>query len=283
MAPRHTAFTELVGCIHPVQLAAMAGCGGPALAAAVQGAGGLGMVSWFVDLPDEACGINFLVPFLPRRDEITSIAGRARVAEFFYGEPNTEAVEAAHRGGAIVGWQVGSTAEALAAERAGCDYLIAQGVEAGGHVRGTAPLDALLPAVVEVTRVPVLAAGAIATAARVAEVIGLGAAGVRVGTRFLASVESNAHEDYVENLIASSGDDTELTEWFDRGWPNAPHRVLRSALDAARQQDWHDTQPPTRGENGSVSAMAQYAGMGVGDVTSVEPVAAIVADLVRLL
>jgi NAD(P)H-dependent flavin oxidoreductase YrpB (nitropropane dioxygenase family) len=104
-----------------------------------------------------------------------------------------------------------------------------------------------------------------------------------VGTRFLTCPESNAHEDYVANLLAATSEDTELTEWFGDGWPDAPHRVLRGALEHAQASGCRDPRPPTRSDVGPVADMAQYAGTGVGDVTTAQPAADVVADLVRLL
>ena len=277
-------FCELVGCRRPVQLAAMGGgVGGPELAAAVQGAGGLGMVSWHEEVPGAECGVNVLVPFLESADVVESAARRARVVEFFYGDPDPVLVAAAHGHGAVAGWQVGSVTEAVAAVRSGCDYVVVQGTEAGGHVRGTTPLDELLQAVVDAVTVPVVAAGGIATAERVAEVMGRGADAVRVGTRFLVCPESQAHEDYVKELIDASGEDTVLTGWFSEGWPDAPHRVLRPALEEARRSGWRLALPPHRGIDRRAADMAQYAGTGVGEVVAVQPAAAVVDDLVRLV
>ena len=276
-------FTELVGCRLPVQLAAMGGgVGGPALAAAVQGAGGFGMVSWGEEIPD-GCGVNVLAPFMPPAEQLRATARHARVMEFFYAEPDAAIVSLVHARGALAGWQVGSAREARAAAAAGCDYVVAQGTEAGGHVRATAPRDAVLSQVLECVEIPVLAAGGIATPGQVAAVCALGADGVRVGTRFLSCPESNAHEDYVADLLAASDDDTVLTEWFGDGWPNAPHRVLRGALERAQVSGCRSPLPPVRGEAGPVDDRAMYAGTGVGRVTTVEPAAAVVADLVRLL
>src|SRR5262249_18824526 len=129
---------------------------------------------------------------------------------------------------------------------------------------------------------PGLAATLIATAERVAELVRAGAAGVRVGTRFIATPESGAHPDYVRKLIAATGADTVLTEWFGEGWEHAPHRVLRSSLDAARKSGWRATMPPTKDMDG-VGDRALYAGMGVGDMTHIQPTADVVRDLVRLL
>jgi Nitronate monooxygenase len=150
----------------------------------------------------------------------------------------------AHAGGALAGWQVGSVAEAVAAAAAGCDYLVAQGIEAGGHVRGTQALDEILAQVVDAVRIPVLAAGGVATAERVVGLLRSGADGVRIGTRFLACPESGAHQEYVDSLLAATAGDTVLSEWFSEDWENAPHRVLRACEAAARQSGWRSTAPP---------------------------------------
>jgi nitronate monooxygenase len=106
----------------------------------------------------------------------------------------------------------------------------------------------------------------------------MGADAVRVGTRFVTSPESGAHADYVAKVLEAAGDDTVLTDWFSEGWPDAPHRVLRCALDSARE-----TVPPYRGVERTTNDMAMYAGMGVGDVTAGLPAQEVVADLVSLL
>jgi len=278
-----TRFTNLVGCTLPVQLAAMGGVGTTELAAAVAEAGGLGMVPAGTQPAGGACGVNFLMPFAPSVDEIAAAARQCRVVEFFYADPRADVVAAAHDAGAVAGWQVGSPAEAVAAEKAGCDYVVAQGIEAGGHVRGSQTLDEVLAQVLSSVRIPVVAAGGIATAERAAEVIRSGADAVRVGTRFVASPESGAHPDYVRMLLAATADDTVLTEWFSDGWENAPHRVLSSSVAAAQKTGWRATVPPYRGVDRNPSDMAMYAGMGVGDVNVSQPASEVVADLVRLL
>jgi nitronate monooxygenase len=278
-----TAFTDLVGCELPLQLAAMGSVGTTELAAAVVDAGGCGMVPMGVEPVEGACGANFLMPFEPPLDLITEAAGKCRAVECFYVDPRRDVVEAAHAGGALAGWQVGSAAEAKLAEECGCDYVVAQGREAGGHVRGSDPLDTVLAGTLEAVEVPVVAAGGVVSAERFAELIAAGADAVRVGTRFLPCPESGAHPAYVERLLAAGDDDTELTTWFGEGWEDAPHRVLRSALEAARESGWRSVIPPARGEEHDVADMALYAGEGVGGVTKVEPAADVVADLVRLL
>jgi NAD(P)H-dependent flavin oxidoreductase YrpB (nitropropane dioxygenase family) len=223
------------------------------------------------------------MPFVPDPDTIVGAARSARVIEFFYGDPDAAFVSAAHRGGALAGWQVGSVAEARAAEAAGCDYIVAQGIEAGGHVRGDQLLAVILPAVLASVGVPVVAAGGVATPRRFAQVMAMGADAVRVGTRFVTSPESGAHPEYVAALLAARGEDTVLTEWFNEGWSDAPHRVLRAALERAMETGWTETVPPYRGVGRSPSDMAMYAGLGVGDVTAAMPAAEVVADLVSLL
>ncbi len=277
-----TRFTDLVGCNLPLQLAALGGVGTPELAKAVVAAGGLGMVPGLAATPG-ACGVNFIVPFGPSAEVIEDAARSARVIEFFYGDPQSALVKAAHRGGALAGWQVGSAAEARAAEEAGCDYIVAQGIEAGGHVRGRQPLAEVLAAVLATVHVPVVAAGGIASPRRFAEVMAMGADAIRVGTRFVASPESGAHPDYVTALLAAKGEDTVLTEWFNEGWPDAPHRVLRSSLENARETGWKETVPPYRGVERTALDMAMYAGLGVGEVTESRPAREVVADLVSLL
>ena len=283
-----TRFTELVGCELPLQLATLGGVGTAELAAAVAREGGLGMMPGGTEPPDAesspgALGIGFLMPFGPSIEEVTQAAGRVRVVEFFYGEPRADLITAVHAGGALGAWQVGSVEEALAAEAVGCDFVVAQGREAGGHVRGTTPLLELLPKVLAAVRVPVVAAGGIGTAADVKKLFALGADAVRVGTRFVACEESGAHPDYARALIAAQGPgDTVLTSHFNEGWPNAPHRVLRIALENADRSGNHEGMPPNRARIGDVRDAAMYAGEGVGAVTARVPAAAVVRELMSL-
>jgi len=224
----------------PIQQAALGGASTPQLAIAVSRAGGLGMLehSSLIPLADRVAaveqahagpfGVNFLMPFMDRSklDDVELAAGRARLVEFFHDTPDPGLISLVHAGGALAGWQVGSVAEARQAVDAGCDLIIAQGVEAGGQVRGAVGLIPLLADVLEVDTVPVLAAGGISTARGMAAALAAGAAGVRVGTRFVATEESGAHPDYVAALLAAPADATILVEAFSVGWPGAPHRVL---------------------------------------------------------
>jgi NAD(P)H-dependent flavin oxidoreductase YrpB (nitropropane dioxygenase family) len=234
--------------------------------------------------PAGVCGTNFLIPYGPLIDQVVEAASVGGIVEFSFGDPRTDLVQAAHGEGALAGWQVGSAAEAKAAVECGCDFVVAQGIEAGGHVRGREPLERVLASVRDAVTVPVVAAGGVATAERFAEVMRLGADAVRIGTRFVVCSESDAHPRYVEAILAATGEDaTVLTDWFGEGWEHAPHRVLSTALEAARQSGWRSVKPPDRDVERDPSDMAMYAGTGVGDITSVGPAAEAVADLVRLL
>jgi NAD(P)H-dependent flavin oxidoreductase YrpB (nitropropane dioxygenase family) len=119
---------------------------------------------------------------------------------------------------------------------------------------------------------------------------------VRVGTRFAATAESDAHPEFVRALIAASADDTVLTTAFSTGWPDAPHRVLRRAVeeagaagsdvvgrvvdgDAAWDVPRWGVDPPTRWTEGAITAMALYAGQGVGAVNDAPGAAAVVEEL----
>lgn len=305
-----TPFTELVGCRVPIQSAPMGGVATPRLAAAVADAGGLGMIALHGAPADQVAtaldllaaattgmvGMNFLADIPPDDATVDAAAQRCRVVEFFYDDPIPRLVERVHALGALACWQIGSVDEASAAVDAGCDLLVAQGNNAGGHIRGRVPLFPLLDAVLDRVQVPVLAAGGVITARNLAAVLAAGAAGARVGTRFVASNESDAHPDYIDALLRATSSATTITEKFDVNWPNAPARVLQSCLDAASALEGDiagttgapESRPipkfspmaPRRGVTGRVDAMALYASQSVGEVVSVDPAEAIVAELV---
>lgn len=298
-----TRFTELVGCRFPIQQAGMGGASTPELAAAVSTAGGLGMLTATAEdvradvgvtldaTSGRPFGVNFLVPFLDRA-VLDDVAPRVRVVEWFWGQPDAVLVAVAHDAGALAAWQVGSRDEAVAAVDAGCDFVVAQGVEAGGHVRGTIGLLPLLDAVLDAVDAPVVAAGGIGTGRAVAAVLAAGASGARIGTRFVATSESGAHPAYKQALVSAQASETVLTEAFGVWWPNAPHRVLQSALQAATAlvADYAGTQnsrsiprfavtTPNRATTGRVDAMALYAGQSIDSVTAILSATDIVHEL----
>jgi nitronate monooxygenase len=283
----------MFGCRYPIQQAGIGGATSPDLALAVTRAGGLGMLTGTIGsqalsaqlalVPDDLpVGVNFLVPFLDR-SALDDASTRSPLVEFFWGEPDPTLIEIARRGGAHASWQVGSAEEARAAQDAGCDLLVAQGIEAGGHVRGTTGLLPLLDEIRAAVDIPIVAAGGIGTGRAMAAALTAGADAVRVGTRFMAAAESIAHPGYVDALIGASADDTVLTTAFGEGWPDAPHRVLKSAISAGEalgdEQSWAPDWP-TSASVDAPEAGALYAGQSVGAVRSRQPAAEIVSELV---
>ncbi len=310
-----TRFTQLVGCSVPIQQAAIGSLSNPLLAAAVSNAGGLGMLAAYGGTPDEIAnelkkiralttapfGANFILNFMDPAEVVecvSSAAAQARVVEFFYSEPDPSLVARVHESGALACWQVGSRDEAAAAQDAGCDFIIAQGVEAGGHVRGRIGLLPLLDQVLRAVRVPVLAAGGIGTGRAMAAALAAGADGVRVGTRFVAAAEAGAHPEYLDALFRAEAEDTVVTETFSANWPDAPHRCLRASVEAAlastdeiiaegvdevtgetfQIRRLHSTSP-RKSMRGNIAALPHWAGESVGAAKRVQPAAEIVREL----
>lgn len=306
-------LTSLLHCELPIQLAPM-GCvsAGPALPLAVAQAGGHAVYPALVLPPaalepvlgalaaqTQAFGVNFLAGMMDR-DSLDLAAERAPYVDFFLATPDAALVEVVHRGGAICGWQVESGEEARAAQDAGCDVVIAKAWESGGRKRIEGPtLLPLLDAVLDAVSIPVIAAGGIATARGVGAALAAGADGVRVGTRFIAAQESDAHPAWVAAVVDAGAQESVVSEAFNAGMPEpGPHRVLRRSIDAAGALTHDDVgvlrlagaeipvarfapQPPTRESTGTIEAMPFYAGQSAGAVTAVEPAADIVADLAR--
>lgn len=288
----------------------------PELVAAVSGAGGIGCLgaSWTEPaalreqirhvrrLTDRPFCVNLVLSFDQEARVELAVEEQVELVSFSWGV-RADLIARAHAAACVVLVQAGSVAEALAASDAGCDVLVAQGIEAGGHVQGETGVLPLVGGVCAAVSLPVIAAGGIATASGVRAVRAAGAAGAALGTSFVASVEADVHPAYARRLVEAGHDDTLLTRLFDGGWPNTPHRVLRNSTvlrweGAGRPPP--GTRPgegdaiaelaevsilryaadePRRATTGDVEAMCLYAGQGVGLVTSVEPAADIVARL----
>ncbi|SBS31657.1 Nitronate monooxygenase [Marinomonas spartinae] len=309
-----TEFTRLVGCDVPIQQSPMGkGTSTPSLASAVANAGGLGMLSLTgysgeviekivqdtYALTSKKVGANFLL-YQPIDIETVEVAARLLdVVDFFWARPDKKLVDVAKKAGAIASWQVGSLEEALLAEEAGCDFITVQSIEAGGHVRGTIDIFTLLDQVIGAVNIPVLAGGGVGSGESLAAVLAAGAAGVRCGTRFLAAYETEAHPDYVEALIHANATDTVYTDKFSIGWPDAPHRVLRSSLESvmAFEGDYVGTScDPITGEirnipkyaavelhkgiSGNISAMPHWAGQTVECIKKRQSVSEIIHEII---
>jgi nitronate monooxygenase len=304
----------------PVMQAPIGPAATPELVAAVSAAGGIGSLgaSWTEPRAlreqlrsirrstDRPFCVNLVLAFdQNERLEVVAEEGVALVS-FSWGV-EAPLVARAHAAGCLVLAQIASAAEALAAVRSGCDALMAQGVEAGGHVQGETGLLALVGDVCRAVDVPVIAAGGIAGGDGARAAMAAGAAGIAMGTRFVATPEADVHPEYAERLVAAGADATVLTHVFDGGWPAAAHRVLRNSTYAAWEAAGrpapgerpgegetvaeidgvaiprYAADEPRRAATGDIEAMCLYAGRGVGQITAVEPAAAVVERIGRAL
>ena len=230
-----TGFLERLGVKRPVVQAGMGGgLSRHGLAGAVSDAGGLGTIGFLAPedlrgeiaaarrITDGPLAANLLLPFARRAH--FAAASEADVVVTFWGRPR-------RRTNRVWIHQCGSPEEAISARDAGADAVIAQGIEAGGPVRGHEPASELLARIREAVAddYPVLSAGGIAERSDARARLDAGADGVVAGTRFLMSEESGGHPAYKRRLLAA--DETVLTELFGAGWP-APHRVVPNEATA---------------------------------------------------
>jgi nitronate monooxygenase len=231
---------------------------GPELAAAVSNAGGCGVlggtslgeliadrIARTRELTDRPFGVNLILHDDQLETAEIALAHGTPILVLFWGDP-APIVERAHASGAAVLLQVGSVEEAKRAVAAGVDAVIAQGGEAGGHVRGTTSISVLVPAIVDaIGPVPVLASGGIADGRGLAAALALGAQGVSLGTRFVASTEAFVAEEYKQRVVAAQEGDVVYSEGlFDVGWPDAPHRMLRNGV----VREWETSGKSRQGE-----------------------------------
>jgi nitronate monooxygenase len=312
----NTRVCGLFGIEHPVLNAPMGGGDAPAeLAAAVANAGGLGLiggttiggVDWLVDqirrardLTDRPFGVG-VISHLPGAAELMAAAldEGVRIIAHSFADP-TPFVGAAHDAGAKVVCQVRSVTEARRAADAGVDAITAQGTEAGGHT-GRMSTFPLVPLVVEaVAPVPVIAAGGIADGRGIAAALMLGAEGVWIGTRFLATDEAGVPPEHKARVIAATGEDTVLTDVFDIArripWPaDVSGRALRNRFSERWEHRVEElrTRVAEHGpggvgaDQGSVDEIAVWAGEAAAFVRAAESagdvVRALVDDAVRVL
>ncbi len=319
-----TALCRQLGIEYPIFSVGMGGgMAGPALVAAVSNAGACGVlgmgglpapyirqqIQHLRTLTDKPFGVNILLPLLQEGQIEACLDEKVPILVLFWGDPKPY-VEEAHRHGTKVFVQVGSVEEARAAAEAGVDAIIAQGVEAGGHVKSTTSLTTIVPAVVEAVKpLPVIAAGGIANGRGVVAALSLGAQAVSMGTRFLCSEETSVIRAYKERVVKSKAEDTVYTLLFDIGWPEAAHRVLRNKAveeweaagrPASGQRPGEGSVigtmplagttvaavrygvfPPMPGFTGDMEYTALYAGESCSLVNDIKPAAQIVRDIVR--
>jgi NAD(P)H-dependent flavin oxidoreductase YrpB (nitropropane dioxygenase family) len=309
----------MLGITHPIVQAPMAAV--PPLAAAVSNAGALGMVTltWSADagavvretaaLTGRPFGGNLILTEDQHRRLDQALEAGLRIVSFMWGDPSGY-IETVHGAGGIVMHTAGSAQEARRAVASGADVIVAQGWEAGGHVRGTVATLPLVPAVVDaVAPVPVIAAGGIGDARGVAAVLALGAQAAWLGTRFLLAQEMPIHEHYRRRLIAAAETDAQwYPNLYEVGWPDSPHRALRNSTARAWEAAGrpppgqrpgegdvvahfasgeaivrYEPAPPMVGTTGDIEALSMWAGQSVALARHPQSAADIVTELTSRL
>lgn len=307
-----TPLCDVLGCNVPILLAGMGGVARWELAAAVAEAGGYAMLGMVREDPALIeSEVNAMRAATPRRFAVNVIPAATApdlldrqiglcldlgIRDFtFFWDVMPTVIDRVKKQGALVLHQVGTTQAARMAEDAGADVLIAQGVEAGGHVHGRTGTLAFLEEVVTRHKLPVVASGGITTGAGLVAALALGAQGVQCGTAFLATKESFAHDYHKQRVVEASGSDTVLTDIFVLNWPaQAAVRVISNsvtdqlgfktlgydpqtlpreiiAYEGKRPIYRYSTDSPLRNTTGELDAMPLYAGQGVGAITDILP------------
>lgn len=304
-----TRLTEMLDIEHPVMLAGMGGVSYSDLVAAVTEAGGIGTfgastmkTSELVEemtrvrtLTTKPFGVDLLTALPSQVEEGVRavVEGGARIFVAGLGVPR-DAVDYLHKNNVLVGSMCGKVRHAVSAVASGCDFVVAQGTEGGGHT-GTVATMALVPQVVDAVgdKVPVIAAGGLFDGRGLAASLALGADGVWIGTRFIATPEARAVRGYKETLVATPEDGTVIS----RGFTGKTCRVVRN--------DWtnHYEQHPEelrKFPDQAIHSMKEGAnhlgapsdtvvdvnrefmpcGQGVGAINSLVPAGQIVRDIV---
>ncbi|HYC48604.1 MAG TPA: nitronate monooxygenase [Burkholderiales bacterium] len=294
---------------HPIVLGGMGSATSAKLVAAVSNAGGFGTLGTSVynaeqitaqvrairEATDKPFGINHLLFRMKEEDFAATLAARPHVISFAWAHRHDDLrtyFKRAHDAGSKVMYMASDVPEAERAVEAGADYMVAQGMEGGGHVGWMATF-VIVPMIVSaVAPVPVLAAGGIADGRGLAASLALGADGVLLGTRLLATPEAPIHENFKQAIVKSDGHDTLLTDIPDVAsghvWPGAMVRAQRNAFIARwAGQEWALRQ--NRTEVAKAVAEARKAGdadntpllfgQDAGLIDSIEPAAKVVEKI----
>ena len=304
----HTAICDMLGIDYPILLAGMGGVSYAELCAAVSNAGAFGTLGMagrshheigeeirkVRDLTDKPFGVDLLaaVPESLERTADLIIEGGAKAFISGLGVPPPHLVRKFHDAGLKVMNVSGTVRHARTAESGGLDAVVAQGTEAGGHTGKVAGL-ALIPQVVDAVKIPVIAAGSIVDGRGLAAALALGAQGVWVGTRFIASAEAHAGALYKQVILDAGDEDTIVT----RCYSGKTMRVFKNEYVADWERRPSDIQPfpqqamvsqqagvmggiggQIEGLDRSRSAFAM--GQGAGAVRAVKTAGEIVRDMV---
>lgn len=317
----HTPLCALLGCRYPILQAGMGGVARSELVAAVIEAGGYGFLGMVRETPDliaqEIDAVRgrtdapFGVNLIPAATDPAlleaelSICFKKQVHSLcFFWDVRADVIARSKAAGCRVLYQVGSVEDAVAAEKAGVDAIIAQGWEAGGHVRGTVTSLVLLPQVVQAVSVPVIASGGFASGESLIAAFALGAQAIHCGTAFLATEESFAHTYHKDRVARATSDGTVYTDAFAINWPpHSPVRVIANSLtdelgqrllghkpqdiprEAIAKEDGRpiyrfSTDSPLRITTGDLECLALFAGQIAGGIETIPSAGARVGEIV---
>jgi enoyl-[acyl-carrier protein] reductase II len=250
----HTSICDMFGVKYPIFLAGMGGVSYAEVCAAVSEAGGFGTLGMAGRTPEEIrtemrkvrkltskpFGVDLLAAVPESLERTADIIIEEGAAAFIsgLGVPPRHLVDRFHAAGLKVMNVCGTVRHAKAGEDGGLDAVVAQGTEAGGHTGKIATL-ALVPQVVDAVKVPVLAAGAIVDGRGLAAALALGAQGVWMGTRFIASAEAHAGDAYKQAVVGAGDEDTIIT----RAYSGKPMRVRKNEYVADWERRPQDIKP----------------------------------------
>lgn len=297
-----TRITDLIGIEYPIFQGGMAWIAESTLASAVSNAGGLGIIAGgsapidylrdqirkTKELTDKPFGVNIML-MSPNAEELAKLVIEENVPVVTTGAGNPgKFMEAWKAAGIKVIPVVPSVALAKRMERAGADAVVAEGTESGGHI-GQNTTMCLVPQVVDAVEIPVIAAGGIADGRGVAASFMLGAEGVQVGTRFLASEECQIHENYKNAVIAAKDTDNAITGFYS----GSPCRCIKSKYTKKLQEMEKNAAPPEDFEaltvgslrkavvDGNTDEGSMLCGLIAGMVNEVKPAAVIIKEMME--
>ncbi len=304
----HTPICDFFGIKYPIVLAGMGGVSMHRLAAAVSNAGGLGVIGAAGlspeamrteirktrELTDKPFAVDLLAPIPDMMRPHMPVLLEEKVKIFVAGlAVPTEFVQSMKDHGMKIVVMCGKVHHGEKAQDAGADVVVAQGTEAGGHT-GEIGLMSLLPQMINAVRLPVLAAGGIAHGSQIAAALTLGAQGVIVGTRFIATPEAQAAPEYRESIVKAREDSTMRT----RCYTGKPCRVIRTSYAAEWERDPSKIKPfPQQAMVSRQNGVMDYTGLdgshadpdrtfmptgqGAGLINDIRPAAEIFANLIR--
>ena len=306
-----TPVCDVLHIEHPIAIGGMGSVYSPPLVAAVSNAGGLGAMGCHYmtaeqvrvgtaairDQTNKPFAVNFLIFDVKEEGFAAALALRPPVMAFAWPRPDQDVkvyIDRAHDAGCKITFMTPNVPDAVRAAEAGADVIVAQGTEGGGHV-GWQTTMTLVPMVVDaVAPVPVLAAGGIADGRGLAAALSLGAQGVLLGTRFLATTESPLHPNFKQAIVDSDGHDTLLSEIPDLASgivsPGAMSRTRRNGFI----ERWADREWALRQCQGEALAAVKAArqagdadeaplfiGQDAGLINDIVPAAEIVSRIAR--